>query len=188
MLRTYCAILALVPAIALGYLACGGEGLDGDREIVGQEGAAIVLPSPALIGTFRATKREVGKLSLLAIESNGSYHREILASCNEKTCVVTEDDGKYSLSVRDGEPVLSLRAGREGPIDQYRYALRSGLLWLSPLGRSDFMLLGKTDGSAWCRATRDCDLQNLPEGPCATDWYCQDSVCAYSCLPPAETE
>jgi hypothetical protein len=188
MLRTYPVLLSLVPAMALGYLACGGEDPVVDRESLGADGAAIIAPSPALIGTFRALKVEAGGLSLLALKSDGTFHRELLVGCVERKCDFKMDDGIFTLSVHDGAPILSLHPPRGGAADDYHYLLRGGRLGLSPVNREGWTVLGKADGAAWCEVTTDCALQNLPEGPCATDWYCKEKVCQYSCQPPAEIE
>jgi hypothetical protein len=188
MLRNNLALLALVPAIALGYSACVGEADTEDPEAVMEEEATIVAPNPALIGTFRTVKFEVGQLALLVLKSDGTYHRGTLVACFTGPCNPAADDGKYTLWYRGGEAFMSLYPNSrvDSTVDRYQYYLRGSALRITRVGEQSWMTLGKTDGAAWCDATNDCALQNLPVGPCATDWYCAANVCTYSCLPPDE--
>ncbi|MFO0755047.1 MAG: hypothetical protein U0359_01030 [Byssovorax sp.] len=190
MLRIRRAILPLTALAMLGAPACSGDDPSLGRETIGEEGAAIVALDPALIGTFRATKQDVGKLSLLALKSDRTYHRALLSSCDERGCLLREDDGSITLAVHDGQGFIALHSERDGAVTQYAYSLRGGMLGLTPVGRSGFTVLVRADGAAWCRTTGDCNLQNLPTGPCAADWICQtqDNVCIFSCFPIGEIE
>lgn len=187
MLRTKLALLALVPALALGYSACVGEADTEDPEAVMEEEATIVAPDPALIGTFRAVKLAVGQLALLVLKSDGTYHRGTLVACVTGPCNPASDDGKYTLWYRGGESFMTLYPdSRTASEERYQYYLRGSALRITRIGDPAWMTLGKTDGAAWCDVTNDCALQNLPVGPCATDWYCATNVCTYSCRPPDE--
>lgn len=188
MLRTHSTLLALLPMIALGYSACVAAPDTEDPEAVFEEEAAIATPNPALIGTFRPERLEVGKLALLVLKADGTYHRGTLVKCVMAPCNPAADDGQYTLTYRGRETFLWLTPEGEGGMDRYQYVLKGGYLRLMRLGDAEWMTLAKTDGAAWCEETLDCRLQNLPTGPCATDWYCSANVCQYSCWPPGEVE
>lgn len=184
MLRSRLAFLALVPAMALGYAACTGEVDVEDPEAVLEEEAAIAVPSPDLIGTFRHVRPEPDRLAVLTLKSDGTYHRGLLIGCYGEKCRIDEDDGEYKVWYRGGESFMSLFPNDAREVDEYRYILRDGSLRLRPLGERIWHTLEMDDGAAWCATSNDCALQNLPVGPCASDWYCSANVCTYSCQEP----
>lgn len=186
MFRKYLALLALVPAITLGYSACTGEGDTEDDEALLQDEAAIVPLNPALIGTFRNVKLQVGQLALLTLKSDGTYHRGTVVACITAPCPPVAEDGTYTLWYRWDDAFMSLYPDGSREVLKYQYLLRESTLRLHPMGTREWITLAKTEGAAWCAVDRDCALQNLPEGPCAADWYCATNTCHYSCLPPGD--
>lgn len=189
MLRTTLASLALVPALVLGHLACVGAGAV-DEEAVQQEESAIAVTNPALIGTFRGIKLQVGELALLTLKSDGTYHRGTVVACFTTPCYPASEDGAYAVSSRNGETFLALYPEDRSVVERYEYGLRGDTLRLRRLMDTSgkWITMVKTEGASWCDVDNDCHVQNLPEGPCATDWYCAANVCTYSCLPPFPAE
>lgn len=189
MFRTTLTLLALVPALVLGHLACVGAGVQ-DEGVVQEEESAIAVLNPDLIGTFRGVKLGVGDLALLTLKSDGTYHRGSVVACVTAPCYPTAEDGAFMVGSRDGHTYLALYPEDRSAIDRYQYAFREGTLRLKRMADTSgqWFSMIKSEGAAWCDEDNDCHVQNLPEGPCATDWYCAANVCAYSCLPhgPAE--
>jgi len=123
MKRTQIALIALIPAFALGYSACvGGPGTE-DEETTAEGEAAMIAPDPALIGTYRNEVIRIDSLYLLVLMKDGTYHRGMTAECTRAPCSV-EDDGYYRLWLQDKETYISLYPYRTtGVADEYRYVL-----------------------------------------------------------------
>lgn len=178
------ALLALIPAMALGYSACVVEPSTIDEEVVVEEESEIVAPNPALIGTFRNQEFRPGALAMLVLKSDGTYHRGTVVACVTAPCIPPQDDGQYMLWVRGGQTYLSLVPDDGGTAERYQYTLRGDAMRIARLGERGWMSLQKTENAAWCGEPMDCTLQNLPVGPCANEWHCMSNICSYSCQPP----
>lgn len=182
MFRTQIVFLALLPALALGWAACAGE-VDTEEDTVVEEGSAMVAPNQGLFGTFRSQPTMFGGISLLALKSDGTYHR-IRLIAQETTQYGPEDDGIYHVTSRGNVNQMTLYSNDSDAIDRYQYVLSKGTLRLMRSGARFWMTLERTPDAAWCGVPRDCSLQNLPIGPCAGAWYCGANTCDYLCRPP----
>jgi hypothetical protein len=183
--RTQHALFLLAPVFALGNLACVGSPVIESEETNVEDEAAIVPPARDLIGTFRNDVYFIGSVPLLVLKLDGTYHRGMIVGCTATTpCTPAAADGRYTLWQRDAGTYMSLYPfDRTGAVEHYRYALQGSTLRLLPLGSATWMSLQRTEDAAWCGVPEDCSLQNLPVGPCASQWRCVSSVCSYSCGP-----
>jgi len=184
MLRTHLAFVALVPALALGGVAC----TDVDSgEVVLESEAAIMAPRPDMFGTYRGDARGLGQMPLLVLRSDGTYHRTIVLPCMPGDCPAVADDGLYQLWGRGGGNYVSFYPDDGGPVDRFQYAVAADTLRLRRMTEREAFHLHKTISTPWCAEAVDCQLQNLPAGPCGGGtWSCFTSteICKYSCRPP----
>jgi hypothetical protein len=187
MKRTQAALLALIPAFALGYSACVGGAASESDDTTAEEESAMIAPDPGLIGTFRNEENRIDSLSLLVLMRDGTYHRGMTVGCPREACAV-EDDGDYRLWVRGKERFISLYPYSSRIADEYGYVLDGETLRIAEVGNGDWTSLQKTESASWCAEPVDCDLQNLPVGPCAGAWQCARAICNYSCGPIWPTE
>jgi hypothetical protein len=182
--RTQAALFALIPAFALGYAACvGGPATEGE-ETTAEDEAAMIAPDPALYGTYRNENDDrIGSLSVLVLMLDGTYHRGMTAECTRGPCQI-EDDGLFRLRVRGDDTYISLYPDRAiRAVADYHYVLAGETMRLWSLGDGIWMSLQKTEAGAWCSEPVDCNLQNLPVGPCASHWQCVSTYCRYECGP-----
>lgn len=187
MLRTKLALFALIPAFTFGAFACVGDPTTVDEEFVVEDEAAIVAPQRDLFGTFRSTVTRPGTMPLLALMSDGTYHRGMMVACFTAPCNPVQEDGYYSLWIRDRGTYMTLYS-HDGAVDKYAYGLAGNTLRIRRLGESTWTSMTRTVDASWCGEPADCELQNLPVGPCAGAWYCGLNVCSYSCWPPDPIE
>ena len=185
------ALVALVPAFALGYLACVGEPVsESEESSIVEDEAAMVAPLPSILGTYRNQDYHIGALTLLVLKLDGTYHRGMVVGCVATLpCLPAAEDGHYRLWGRDGASYLSLRPDdTAGVVEQYRYTLAGDTLRIQRVGSPTWMSLQKTTDTAWCAEPDDCALQNLPPGPCAAKWQCGANMCTYRCRLTWPTE
>jgi hypothetical protein len=189
MLRTRHALFGLAPVFALGYLACvGSPGIESEDTNVDDE-AAIAAPAPDLIGTFRNDVYFMGSVPLLVLKVDGTYHRGMIVDCTTTPCTPPQADGRYRLWQRDADTYMSLYpVDTAGVVEHYRYVLAGDTLRLLRLDGGTWMSLQRTENEAWCGVPQDCSLQDLPVGPCASQWRCASNLCSYSCAPMRPTE
>ena len=181
MLRTYHAMLILVPTLLFGYAACGGE--DTSEEDTAAAGGEMPA-KPTLIGTFRDEHASAG-IAVLTLKTDWTFHLEEAVQCVRYPCILPEQNGAYTLAKVDGTDVLMLmNQGRDlTQVTYYRYLYRDDILYLA---RPDHQLVWQAlprSEISWCAAANDCELQDLQTGPCAGGWYCAKNVCNYSCGP-----
>ena len=181
MLRTNLAMLILAPAVLVGYAACGGE--DASQE---DNGAAVaeMTAKPTLIGTFR-DEHAAGGIAVLTLKTDWTFHLEEAIQCIRFPCVRPEQNGAYRLETVDATNVLVLvNKGRDATtVTYFQYLYRNDVLYLARFAREPVWQALPRAGAAWCAAPNDCELQNLPIGPCAGGWYCDSNMCNYSCGP-----
>lgn len=181
MLRTHAALLALIPAFALGSLSCTGAVPTEEEETVMEDEAAVLAADRDMYGTFRATITQPGDMSLLVLMTDGTYHRQIRMPCSTTgPCYPAEDDGSFALWSRDGRGYMTLASDTGGAV-KYELVLMGDWLRLRPLGQRAFQSLTRTVDASWCGEVRDCHLQNLSPGDCAGVWSCGSSLCNYAC-------
>lgn len=188
MTRTTPALLALLPAFAFGYLACTGEPATEDQETIVEEESAIVAPDQTLIGTFRNQEIRLGSLVLLVLKSDGTYHSGTPVACIAAPCPPVAEDGQYTIWRRDGGTYMSLYPEDQRAPTRYQYAHVGDSLRMKRLGDGQWISLQRTQNASWCEEPKDCSLQNLPVGPCASQWRCESDLCRYSCRPILPTE
>ena len=179
MFRAQYALLALVPALALGYSACASSG-GVDEEAVTEQESAMVAPAYQPLGTFQNELRQTGKVSLLVLKSDGTYHLAMPVACVTAPCNPVTEDGRYSFSYRGQYAYVTL-SGYDRTVERYQYMLRGDELRIMKSGATDWTLLRKTTNEAWCAIPNDCALQGLPLGICASEWHCNANVCSYPC-------
>lgn len=189
MLRARYALMALVPALAFGFTACAGDGTVGDPEGVSEEQAAMIAPAQRPIGTFRSEGNVIGKLSLLVLKSDRTYHDEMPVACITAPCYPVMQNGRYSLLGMGGSSYLYLYANGGTVVEQYRYqySSRENTLSIMKLGATEWTVLREDDNQAWCAVPHDCELQDLTVGICASRWYCS-GTCSYPCRPPPDAD
>ena len=184
MLRAYRAMLILVPALLVGYAACGGVEDASESEDSGAVAAEMRI-LPKLVGTFR-DEGAAGGIAVLTLKTDWTFHLEDAIQCIRFPCNRPETNGVYRYGQIDGQPVLMLFEGARQTTmggTYLRYFFRDDVLYVAPVGRySAWQALPRSD-DAWCDAPKDCALQDLERGPCAGFWYCGASVCDYSCRP-----
>lgn len=185
MLRAHRGWLVLLPALALGVAGCVVEG---DSEDWGEAANASVAEEPEIYGTFRSERIEDGQITLLTLMDNGQYHRTEIRDCAVR-CAAVKTDGQFTRMFRGEEAMLVLKPARGAGGDAYQYVLREqDTLALRPIHEKVWMTLDRTVTKAWCAADDDCQMQGLPVGPCASDWFCGGNVCKYACTGPKDSE
>ena len=180
-------LLALVPAIALGLVACAADTGTDEQEDVTEASAAMAAPNKALIGTFRKGPTEVGILNDMVFKTDGTYHRAIPQHCATRWCPPIEDNGRYNLWSYDRVQMVTLYP-LGGTPDRYQYLVTGDRLRMARAGDNNWTILWRTEDQAWCNAPADCELQNLPVGICGSQWYCNANVCSYPCKEPGSPE
>lgn len=186
MLRAHHTMLFLLPAILVGYAACGGE--DASEDTTVEDVGAVeaqVSTEPMILGTFKDEGAHSG-IALLTLKKDLTFHLEEGVECIHAPCIPPALDGLYKMGTKDGSPVLVLmnKDTTSAPAEYLRYMLRGDVLYLAPATRySTWQALRRTEDQAWCAVPNDCALQNLPIGPCAGQWYCPANVCKYACGP-----
>jgi len=187
MLRARHAMLTLLPAILVGYAACGAEDSSEDdttENIVAAEAQVGTAPT-AMIGTFRSEGSHAG-IAVLTLKKDWTFHLEEGIECIRAPCIRPEMNGFYKLATLDGSPVLMLIDEEQptaGEPEYLRYISRGDVLYVAPFARYATWQALRLSDQAWCGVPNDCPLQNLQEGPCANGWHCAANVCRYSCGP-----
>lgn len=187
MLRTHLALVALIPALALGWTACTADVDSGEDADLAEGEAAIATPQTGLFGTFRGKSKAVGTMPLLAFLADGTYHRSVIVPCMPSPCEPMEEDGLYQTWSRDGGTYLTLYPNDGSTADRLQYGLSGDTLRIRRMTGRVVFSLTRTTGEAWCEGSRDCALQNLPVGPCNGGRYLcatAEEVCHYSCYSP----
>lgn len=184
--RTFYALL-LAPALASAACAVGEEGTQPTSEVGTAESAAIV--DNPVIGTYAAKGIGAGKLALLVLKTDGTYHSAQVVYCVIGPCPPVAVDGRYRQEIRADASFLTLMTDKYEIVAKYQYVLAGETLRLRNV------YTPTTDGTwqsmeravrAWCSADTDCATQNLPVGPCAGAWLCgAENTCSYECAPIA---
>lgn len=186
MLRARYRVLTLLPAILVGYAACGGEDASQDSTVE-DIGVAEAQAStePMIVGTFRDEMAHAG-VAVLTLKRDLTYHLEEGVECIRAPCIRPEMNGLYRMGTKNGLPVLVLmdRDPTSAPVEYLKYKYTGDVLYIAPDTRlGTWQALKRTDDQAWCAVPNDCGLQSLPLGPCAGQWYCPANVCKYACGP-----
>lgn len=130
--RSYYALFAIIPALIGGYVACAGED-DVDVEMTAEaESEARNMP---LVGTFRAEIYGGGGVTLLALKTDGTFHREIGLVCVKEPCDPEMANGKYIVARREGRSYLDLMNADGALLTRYEYLLKGDLLRLRAVSR-----------------------------------------------------
>ncbi|MCK6587613.1 MAG: hypothetical protein L6Q76_08520 [Polyangiaceae bacterium] len=177
--RSYYALFAIIPALIGGYVACAGED-DVDVEMTAEaESEARNMP---LVGTFRAEIYGGGGVTLLALKTDGTFHREIGLVCVKEPCDPEMANGKYIVARRKGRSYLDLMNADGALLTRYEYLLKGDLLRLRAVSREskDWETLQRSR-KTWCGVPNDCSLQNIPKGNCTQPWSCDEAVCKDLC-------
>lgn len=184
--RTLYALL-LAPALASAACAVGEVGPQPTSDVGTAEAPMII--NDAMMGTFTATEMRVGQLAQLVLKTDGTYHTGQVVACLIGPCPPVTQDGAYRLEIRSGATYLAL-LGADNQIDaRYQYVLTGDTLRLRsvyPRTKSETWLTMARAEQAWCDVDKDCATQNLPTGPCASEWMCgENNACVYECAPIA---
>lgn len=187
MLRARHALMFLLPAILVGYAACGGE--DASEETTTDNvgvAEAQVSTAPMILGTFRDEHSPAG-IAVLTLKKDMTFHLEEAVECIHAPCVRPEMNGLYKMTSVDGAPVLMLmnkdRLTTEtpAPVEYLKYLHKGNVLYVAPVARYSTWQALTLSEQAWCDVSNDCALQDLPGGTCAGQWYCATDVCKYTC-------
>jgi len=186
MLRARYTMLILLPAIFVGYAACGGEDASEDTTVedIGVAEAQSTT-QPMILGTFRDEGAHAG-IAVLTLKKDLTYHLEEGVECIRAPCILPEMNGLYKMGTKDGVPVLVLmdKNTTSAPVEYLRYKYTRDTLYVAPDSRlGTWQALKRTEAQAWCGVPNDCALQDLQIGPCAGQWYCPANVCRYACGP-----
>jgi hypothetical protein len=187
----------------LGLAACGEEKSEDPAALTAQTTIEQAAKGPDLnpIGTFISDSRRPGDLSMLVLKTNNTFHMATNVECVIPPCDPVEQNGTYRLSVQQARQYMTLYNTESAVIARYQYAWRESSLYLwkvNPTGEAMEPSTGLQmwlSTTAWCAsptvsvapsviAPSDCDLQNLPIGPCAGQWSCETNVCTWSCFAP----
>lgn len=178
----YWGFLVLIPALVGGYVACAGEdGMDDAEMTAEAESEAAIMDMP-LIGSYRAETFGGGGVTLLALKTDRTFHREIGLVCVKEPCEPEQAAGAYVLRRRDGETFLVLMNADGALIDRYQYILKGDYLLLLPVGRSSEWETLKRSRDTWCGVPTDCSLQNIPKVHCTQGWACEEAICRDPCI------
>ncbi|MBK8254168.1 MAG: hypothetical protein IPK82_16065 [Polyangiaceae bacterium] len=188
MLRTTLALLALIPTLVMGTSTCASPVESEDFDDVAEEAAEIAAVPKAMIGTFRTGRPEVGQPTVVTFMTDGTYHRAGVVACFAAPCPPVEENGNYTVWYRDRGSYVSFYPDTDRSLENYQFYITGNVLRMNKVGTPNWVSLLRTESGAWCGETPDCWLQNLPTGPCASNWYCAQNMCKYSCLPPDPEE
>lgn len=185
----------------LGLAACGEERSEDPAAQTMQPTIEETLAKgvgPDMIGTFMSDSRRPGDLTQLVLKTNNTFHSATTVECFAPPCDPVQDDGMYKLYWRDSRRFIALY-NRAEIIARYQYEWRDNALYLLRVSANTEaapnaawlpMWLSNT---AWCAnptltpsaptasAPNDCQLQNLPIGPCAGEWMCVSNTCNWDC-------
>jgi hypothetical protein len=186
MLHTRHAILALIPAFALGFLSCTVDPATENEENIAEEDEATLVIGDResnMHGTYRAIATGPGGMTLLVLKTDGTYHRAITLMCPwAGPCgLAAKDDGQFSIRRRGGLSYMFLYSD-SGRVNNYEYLLRGDTLRLRRLDQRTFISMTKTVEASWCDERQDCLLQNLRDPSCPGVWYCGLNLCNYACM------
>lgn len=184
--RTFYALL-LAPILASAACAVGEEGTQPIDELATAESAAIV--DNPLIGTYTAKGVGAGRLALLALKTDGTYHSAQVVYCLVGPCPPVAVDGRYRQEIRADASFLTLMTDKNEIVAKYQYVLEGETLRLrnvyTPTPVQTWQSMERAV-RAWCDTDTDCATQNLPTGPCAGAWMCgAENTCSYECAPIA---
>jgi hypothetical protein len=186
-------LLALASAVACA--GCAGEDIqdgavgpvEGAGAIEGVEPAesegTVVADEidPNLLGTFRNDSVSLGRLVLLTLKSDGTFHSgQVIACVKGMECGPAQDDGYYQLTRRVNEKRLELFNMKGVSRGLYKYERYGDTIRIRRSDSNDWYSLVRSD-EAWCKGSRDCQLQNLYGARCAGGWACQANACQYQC-------
>ena len=188
MLRARHTMLILLPAIFVGYAACGGEDASEETTVeentVEEVGAVeATTRTEPILGTFRDEQAHYG-IAVLTLKRDATYHLEEGVECVKAPCIRPEMNGIYKVGMMNGSAVLMLmdRNSTAAPPTYLKYMVREDVLYVAPFARNaTWQALKRTEDQAWCAVPNDCALQNLQTGPCAGQWSCPANVCQYAC-------
>jgi hypothetical protein len=189
MLRANSIKLGLIGVLACA--ACGEMDKSEDPSTVQttQEVSSVKVIDLGLVGTFMSDTRTAGDLAQLVLKTDGSFHSATFVECIAPPCNPVQEDGSYRISWRDSMRYMALLDTAGTVINRYQYELRDGALRLLRQSKTIENAEGprpgwqvmRLDTTSWCAASSDCDLQNLPIGPCAGQWSCGENVCNWAC-------
>ena len=180
--------LALFP-IGCTPAGCAGEDPEQDKSATDQFAGAIeqTLPAPVpgtplLYGTWSGPK-EAGRIDMIVLMTNGSYHTSQNVVCAKAPCDPITSDGTFKLFTRDKRTYLELNgAAASREVSRYEYAASSNTLRLRPLVAGSEWFALDHSGIAWCSSERECNFQNLPPGICAGGYKCEQNACNWKCI------
>ncbi len=183
MLRLQPATMLLLPVLtvlpAITVTACAGEDTGDESTFADQE----AIPRRVhLVGTYTGDSYQAGNFSQLVLKTDGTYHAMIFVTCMKTPCNDVEQDGHYALFRRHTLTYFQTYDASGMAIDRIQYALNGDTLKLRKLVPSGTWTPMVRSPTAWCATDQDCATQDLPTGPCAGQYLCDDkSACNYHC-------
>ena len=184
MLRAHYAIMAIIPCIFAGFVACSGADQDDGSATIAEAENAAVRGAPSIYGTFR-DELSSGGIALLTLKVNGSFHMEEAVVCVRYPCELPEIDGRFNYETRGKATILVLKDNSGATLKNLEILLKGDvagdILYVREAGTSSVWQALTRSDRPWCATERDCQLQSLPVGQCRGAWTCPAEVCAYQC-------
>lgn len=188
----------------LGLAACGEDRSEDPAAQTTEptmEATSAKVIDLGVIGTFGSDSRRPGDLTQLVLKTNGTFHSATLVECVVPPCDPVQEDGMYKISWRDSRRFITLYNTENVITARYQYEWKDNVLRLLKLASPGVESVPSANwlqmwlsNVAWCANPTasaptvtlpdDCQLQNLPIGPCAGQWSCVTNACSWSCAAP----
>ncbi|MBI5548396.1 MAG: hypothetical protein HY901_31325 [Deltaproteobacteria bacterium] len=184
----------------LGLLAAGCGAADGLKKLEDTFQVAGGGLDPSLLGTFRIDNPSFeapSMLRLLVLRKDGTFHAELVMSCESQPCDVGVLDGRYNQTREFPEPsrasgvilVTTISGSEEAAAVAFRMILKRALVADSPQVGLYHPATTDVNGNAipffqmehpfelWCSADADCEAQTQ-SAPCAYSCSAESCACA----------
>jgi hypothetical protein len=179
----------LFSGLALAAFAATGCGATTDEDGPEIEDSADLDAKADGLSNIAGTWRGPSWMTLLALKTDKTYHKEMKIYCITAPCDPIEENGTFKLTKSGSNKYITLKNALHGAGTlKYRYTLSGDTLKLQRAGTTTWEALTR-DGTGWCAVASDCDKQNLVLVMCVGQWSCATDRCSYQCgLAPAGRE
>lgn len=184
--------ILLLLLVTVPLAACGGQGMEladgssADDALADEEDVAGKEDSSSRpLGTYQAlTGGDPGKLKLLVLRSDKTFHRE--TNCRAAPCTPPKEDGKYTLTKSRSTKYIRFITSSGTAIDRYSYQLAGNTLDVRKVGVNEgsIRLTHSAATTGWCAVPAECDRQGLTKQRCPGAWSCEANACNYACTSP----
>jgi hypothetical protein len=174
--------LAVVFAmVSLGAFGCGVADDTGDdraQDVIDDAGKADAVSRPT--GSFRSQEASAGQFTLVVLNEDRTFHREMMVYCFAAPCNPVAQSGTYTFSKSGDTRYIRFLDADGNLVDRYAYTWAADTLKLRSSGGTAWQAL-RTGGDGWCAVPDDCEGQGLVHIECVGQWVCESNSCAYSC-------